>query len=243
MNNQYTYFLILAGSICGPLALSFDKKVGFYKKWKYLFPAMVLPALFYVIWDIIFTALHIWHFNPLYITGIKLVNLPVEEVLFFVVVPYCCVFIYDCICTYLPDLPSKSIADLILKILGLGLFLLGIIYLKKTYTSCTFIFTAVFISSIYLKNKFFKLFNAAAFLISYGIILIPFLIVNGFLTAIPVVIYDNSQNLGLRIYTIPVEDIFYGMLLTILNTVIYDRLKNNNKNAAILKIAEPINLH
>ena len=36
MNAHYTYFLILACSVAGPLALSFDKKVGFYKKWKYL---------------------------------------------------------------------------------------------------------------------------------------------------------------------------------------------------------------
>ena len=61
------------------------------------------------------------------------------------------------------------------------------------------------------------------------VILIPFLIVNGFLTAIPVVLYNDAENLNLRIYTIPFEDIFYGMLLVLMNIVIYEKLKNRKK--------------
>jgi hypothetical protein len=56
LNQQLTYFLILGASLAGPLLLSFDKKVAFYKSWKFLFPAMVLPALFYIIWDCWFTS-------------------------------------------------------------------------------------------------------------------------------------------------------------------------------------------
>lgn len=227
MKNHYTYFLILAAAFIGPLALSFDKKVCFYKKWRYVFPAMLLPAIFYIIWDFIFTYLDIWHFNADFITGLKLINLPVEELLFFFIVPYCCVFIYECVCCYLPGLHDKSTADYILKILAIILLIVAVIFYKKFYTSFTFIFTSVFIGFLYFKNKYFNTFNAASFLISYAIILIPFLIVNGFLTAIPVVIYDDNQNLAIRIYTIPVEDIFYGMLLTLMNIVIYDKLKNN----------------
>ena len=192
---------------------------------------MVLPAIFYIIWDIIFTAQNIWHFNPAYILGFKIINLPIEEVLFFFVVPYCCIFIYECVCNYMPVLPIKSVANIILKILAIVLFIIGFIFFKRSYTSCTFIFTSVFIGFVLLKNS---VFNAAVFLISYGIILIPFLIVNGFLTAIPVVIYDNNQNLATRIFTIPIEDIFYGMLLTLMNIVIYDKLKSKNKTPVIL---------
>jgi lycopene cyclase domain-containing protein len=100
--------LILAASLAGPLALSFDKKVAFFKNWKYLFPAMVIPALLYIIWDIYFTDKGVWSFNPEFITGIKLYNLPLEEVLFFFIVPYCCVFIYACIRAYFPNLVNKS---------------------------------------------------------------------------------------------------------------------------------------
>ena len=108
MNTHYTYFVILAASLVGPLCLSFDKKVAFYKNWKYLFLAMILPALFYIIWDIYFTSKGVWSFNEDYISGIKIINLPIEEVLFFFIVPYCCVFIYECIRVYFPQLSGKK---------------------------------------------------------------------------------------------------------------------------------------
>jgi lycopene cyclase domain-containing protein len=149
-------------------------------------------------------------------------------VLFFFIVPYCCVFIYACIRAYFPDLVNKKNAGLFLKLLAVLLLVTGIIYFDKYYTGWTFIFTAAFILIIYLAGEFFKGFDAASFLISYAICLIPFLIVNGFLTAIPVVIYNNAENLGIRIYTIPFEDAFYGMLLVLMNIVMYEKLKTQN---------------
>ena len=225
MNQHYTYFLILAASLAGPLALSFDKKVAFYKKWKYLFPAMWIPAALYIVWDIYFTGKGVWHFNENYITGIKLYNLPIEEVLFFFIVPYCCVFIYECIRCYFPNLKNKHTADVILMALGLILWMTGIVFYNEYYTSWTFIFNAIFITAIYCCRNYFKTFDATSFLVSYCIMLIPFLIVNGFLTAIPVVLYNDAENLGFRIYTIPFEDIFYGMLLILMTVVIYEKLK------------------
>ena len=228
MNSHYTYFLILAASLAGPLALSFDKKVAFYKNWKYVFPAMIIPALLYIVWDIYFTAKGVWSFNEIYITGIKLYNLPLEEVLFFFIVPYCCVFIYACVRSYFPNLVNSKAVDLFLNIGAIGLIIIGVIFSDKYYTSWTFRFTGTFVAIVYLFRKFFKSFDAISFMVSYAICLIPFLIVNGFLTAIPVVLYNNTENLGIRIYTIPFEDVFYGMLLVMMNVVIYEKLKTRN---------------
>lgn len=225
MNLHYTYFLILAGSLIGPLILSFDQKVAFYKKWKSLFLAMILPALFYIIWDVVFTQRGVWSFNENYITGIKLYNLPVEEVLFFFIVPYCCVFIYECIINYFPNIQQTHLGLLVLKLLGLVLLLFAIINHDKDYTFFTFFFNGLFIFILASAKKYFQSFNVNAFLISYLIILIPFLVVNGLLTAIPVVLYNNTENLDFRIYTIPFEDIFYGMLLIMMNIAGYERLK------------------
>ncbi len=229
MNTHYTYFVILIAALSGPLALSFDKKVAFYKTWKYLLPATVIPAILYVVWDIYFTSVGVWSFNENYITGVKLVNLPVEEVLFFFIVPYCCVFIYECIRCYFPGIRNRRAADIILQFSGLILFVAGIYFHNKYYTSWTFVLCAIFIALIYSFKKFFHYFDAASFLISFAIILIPFLIVNGFLTAIPVVLYNDAENLGMRIYTIPFEDTFYGMLLVMMNISIYSKLKGKIK--------------
>ena len=58
------------------------------------------------------------------------------------------------------------------------------------------------------------------FLKSFVILLLPFLIVNGLLTGSliedQVVWYNDSQNLSIRIGTIPVEDVFYALLMLLL---------------------------
>lgn len=186
---------------------------------------MLLPAFFYILWDIVFTKQGIWSFNENYITGLKLYNLPIEEVMFFFVVPYCCVFIYACVRAYFPVLQNNQIADFILKLLGISLLVLAIFNHDRSYTFFTFFFNGLFIFAILVaqKNKF--TFNITAFLVAYLIILIPFLIINGLLTAIPVVLYNDNENLGIRLYTIPVEDIFYGMLLIMMNVLGYERFK------------------
>ena len=225
MNPHYTYFLILIGSLAGPLLLSFDKKVAFYKKWKPLFKSMLLPALFYIVWDIIFTKNGVWSFNENYITGINIVNLPIEEVLFFFVVPYCCVFIYECVRVYFPKIINTSVGLWFFKIIAIILLMSSIYNHEKEYTFFTFFFTGTFIFIINSAKKYFSTFNVNAFLISYAVMLIPFLIVNGLLTSIPVVLYNNEENLNFRIYSIPFEDIFYGMLLIMMNVAGYERIK------------------
>jgi len=232
LNSHLTYFAILACSIAGPLALSFDKKVAFYKNWKYLFPAMILPAIFYITWDCIFTALEIWSFNKGYITQLMLFNLPVEEVLFFFIVPYCCIFIYECIRKYFPGIASSSGSWNILFALGIILFFSSVIFFERAYTFFTFLFLSVTIILLYWKRRQVGFFKPTLFLVSYAVVLIPFLVVNGFLTAIPVVLYNNGENMGMRITTIPFEDIFYGMLLYLLNILFFEYLRRKHSIVA-----------
>jgi lycopene cyclase domain-containing protein len=227
MNTHYTYFLILLLSFLGPLALSFDKKVAFYKQWRYVFPAMILPAAFFIVWDIIFTNHGVWSFNPAYVTGIYTGSIPLEEALFFFVVPYCCVFIYECIRCYFPRLQNNRISISIFFLLAIALLIIGLLHREAWYTFYTAIFTGVFILLLLLLyKKVAPFFNFTAFLVAYLIILLPFLAVNGVLTYLPVVMYNDAHNLGMRIITIPVEDIFYGMLLVLMNIIIFEKLRS-----------------
>ena len=142
-------------------------------------------------------------------------------------------FIYECIRCYFPKLSNYIWADKLLWMVALVLFVVGLLHLEKAYTAYTFIFNALFIGIVFVFKKTFKGFDAISFLVSYFIIIIPFLIVNGFLTAIPVVSYNDAENLGIRIFSflphpfnnIPFEDIFYGMLLIIMNVAIYEKFK------------------
>jgi lycopene cyclase domain-containing protein len=230
MNIQYTYALILACSIAGPLVLSFDKKVAFSTKWYDVIKAGILPAAIFIVWDMFFTTKGVWSFSEDHITGIKIGNLPVEEVLFFFVVPFCCLFIYECIRCWFPSIGREKLSGKILMALGIALLVTGLFNLDKYYTSWTGIGNGIFIGSIFILPKVFRDFRVNYFLVSYVIILIPFLTVNGLLTSIPVVLYNDAENLAFRIYTIPVEDTFYGMLLILMNVTIYDRLRAGKHN-------------
>jgi lycopene cyclase domain-containing protein len=231
--SHYTYFFILIISLSGPLLLSFDRKVHFYKKWQFVFPAMIPAALIYIVWDSYFTKHGIWNFNSGYIAGLQLFELPIEEILFFFVVPYCCLFIYECIRVYFPKIECTRKSDILLGAIAVVLLGLGLAYPGKAYTASTFLFTSLFIAVILCFRSWFRDFNSAAFLVAYAVILIPFLIVNGFLTAMPVVLYNDAENLGIRIYTIPVEDVFYGMLLVMMNVAVYEKLRNRHKKNPI----------
>jgi len=225
LNPHYTYLLILIGSIIGPLALSFDTKVAFYKTWKYLFPAMVLPAAFYIGWDILFTKNGVWSFSADHIVGYSFQGLPMEEILFFFVVPYCCVFIYACIRSYFPSMSDSNASRMVFAILSLAFITVALLNSDRAYTYFTGLFAGGFMLLVLLLRTVFNAFHTKAFMLAYIIILIPFLIVNGFLTAIPVVLYNDLENLSIRLYTIPVEDTVYGLLLILMNVVLYEKLK------------------
>ncbi len=219
MNAHYTYLVIDVLTIAFPLILSFDKKVAFYRSWKYLWRGMLLTAVFFILWDIVFTRRGIWRFNNNYITGYRIGGLPVEEWLFFIVVPYACSFIYSCIRAYLPIEKKPDNGWKVLLPLAILLIITGAMFWARAYTCTSFCFCGMALLLVNMLQQKLPAFRADAFIYTFLISMLPFLIVNGLLTAIPVVIYNNQQNLGIRIFTIPLEDNFYGMLLMLGNII------------------------
>ena len=93
-----TYLQVLAFSIIIPLIFSFHNKIQFYKKWPAFFKANTLVTIPFLIWDELFTRQEVWGFSNQHIIGNHLFNLPIEEILFFIIIPYCCVFTYEVFC-------------------------------------------------------------------------------------------------------------------------------------------------
>ncbi|MBN2639695.1 MAG: lycopene cyclase domain-containing protein [Bacteroidales bacterium] len=211
------YALLLFASGLVPLALSFDTKLQFYKQWKLVFPAIILTAVLFIIPDIYFTRYGIWGFNHHYLLGINIFDLPLEEVMFFIVIPYASLFIHYSFFHYFPNrYPGKSV--LIYTLLFSLIAILAIVfYHNRDYTLYAAILT---LTSLLLSYVFIRE-TLAKFLISFLIILMPFLIVNGILTGTlidgEVVWYNSHDIIGFRIFTIPVEDFFYGFSLILLN--------------------------
>lgn len=220
------YLWVILGTIAGPFLLSFDRKVHFYTNWKHLFPAMLTIAAAFLIWDSYFTSQHIWGFTPRYLQGIYVGNLPLEECLFFAVVPYACLFIYEVLKAYFPHWKPVGLARYFAICFTIAGLVLGTIYHDHWYTA-----SACLISAAWTGIFFFwkKAPWYPQFVTTFLVAIVPFLVVNGILTgsftAQPVVWYSEAHIIGPRIFTIPVEDLFYNYCMLLPMTALYEFLR------------------
>lgn len=222
---NYTYLLLLIGSIAVPLALSFDKNVQYYKNLKYILPAILVTAAIFIVWDINFTEANVWNFNHEYTLGKDIKGLPIEEWLFFLVIPYACVFIYEVLKFYLKKQEFANPFLVFSLFLMVGFALISYFFRHQAYTFLTFLFAAVYLGYTVFRNKFKP--YITKFYFAYFVSLLPFLIVNGVLTSLPVVEYNSAHILNFRIINIPIEDFSYLFLMLLMVTTIYENLKEN----------------
>lgn len=213
LENKFFYFVLLFVTILYPLLQSFERRIKYHTKWNYvLFSASVMMLLF-IPWDIWFAKQSVWSFNKAYTIGFFIFYLPIEEWLFFIIVPFACVFIYEVLNYYFNTQLEVAPYRFIFYLLAIFLATLSVIYCDRTYTLVCFSLcsAALFIVALYSPQWIGRFFRA------YLVSLVPFLIINGCLTGSftdqPIVSYDSSQIIGLRILNIPIEDTAYNLLM------------------------------
>nr|WP_256474517.1 lycopene cyclase domain-containing protein [Mucilaginibacter aurantiaciroseus] len=221
--------LINIATIFFPVVLSFDKRVAFAKSWKFIWPGMAITGLLFLFWDVLFTIHGVWSFNDKYIIGLKFFGLPLEEILFFLTVPFACIFIYVCLNHYVKWQLSRDVSRSISGLLALASAFILMDNFNKLYTAVTFSLLAII---LLLLLFVFKANWLGRFYMAFLVSLIPFYLVNGLLTSIPVVLYNDNQNLGFRVGTIPFEDHFYSMALLLMNVGFFEYFKKSKKLAA-----------
>lgn len=219
------YLLINLGSVLVPFLFSFHPQIAFYKQWRYALPAIVLTAIPFVIWDQWFTQAGIWGFNPEYHGSIMIGDMPLEEILFFLCIPYSCLFTYWSIVQLTNvALPKKYLTLLYGVLFGVfGAMSAFGHHLWYTFMDGLFAFVVLLITFFVNRDLLVRFFPV------YLLVLIPFFIVNGLLTgmAIPgeVVWYNNAENVGIRFVTIPVEDFAYAFSMLLLSTLLFEVFK------------------
>lgn len=228
------YLALVLASISIPLLLSFDRKVAFYRYWPALFPSIIITGVFFAAFDSFFAAKGIWGFNPRYHTGFVLAHLPLEEWLFFILIPYSSIFIHFVLKAYFPGMGLK---DKTTRTITFALIFIQAAVIMaehdKAYSVTYFsLMMLVLMISLFHKRKLLN-----EFYLSFLVILIPFIIVNGILTGSliegEVVWYNEAEITGIRLITIPVEDFAYGFSLIFINLLLMDyfqKLISTRKN-------------
>ncbi|MFN0032035.1 MAG: lycopene cyclase domain-containing protein [Flavobacteriales bacterium] len=230
MNSHYTYLIVNLCCLIVPLIFSFHPKIRFYRIWKSFAAGALFMMLLFIPWDVFFTSQGIWGFNEQYIIGKKMIGLPVEEWLFFICIPYACCFTYWCMKLFVRSGINGPWWLLSVSAVAVGFITIACLHWGRWYT-----FTAHLLCGLtllahvwILRSEYLRTFS-----IMFIIILVPFVAANGVLTGLSfwqypllnadvenvkdmVVWYNNAHNLQLRICSMPLDDVSYGMLMLLL---------------------------
>jgi lycopene cyclase domain-containing protein len=102
---HYQYLALMGACILAtvPLEVLFGARV--WRRPLRLVKALALPVVVFVGWDVAAIAHDQWRYNHRYVTGFDLPGrLPIEELVFFVVVPVCALLTYEVVSRMLgPD--------------------------------------------------------------------------------------------------------------------------------------------
>jgi lycopene cyclase domain-containing protein len=232
LSPKYLYLSIDVLSIAVPLVMSFSRKAPFYKKWKYASIAILIPAAIFLTWDSAFIAADIWGFNPRYLTGVYFYNLPLEEVLFFICIPYAGVFMYFALSRLIERDYFYFHHELISSVLSVLLMVAGVYHLDNAFTGASCLATGSFLAfqMIVLKPRYM-----GRFYFAFMLLFIPFLLALEILTGLfseePVISYNDAENMGIRIGTVPIESVFNLLLLLAMNVSIFEFLRSKAQDS------------
>ena len=216
-----TYGWILGISLLVPLIFFFYPKFGFYKNFGRVIFSSVIVAVPFLIWDAMAVIRGDWGFSEKHVGPVRISGLPIEEILFFIIIPFCCLFVWFLIEKYLGD-KKIEIPKILLPMAGVSLVILLFIFWSRFYTRTIIIWSLITILvGLIFDRDIYRSRNYWRWVL---ITMVPFVLVNGVLTYLPVVWYSSWAIIGVRLVSIPIEDFLYSWSLVTLNLVVYRKL-------------------
>jgi lycopene beta-cyclase len=108
MLGRATYLALMAACLLVTLPLELVLKAGVYRRPRRWLAALLPVFLAFSLWD--WVAIHRghWTYSPRYTTGITYLTLPLEELVFFLVVPTCALLTYQAVTRLLPPRPRPG---------------------------------------------------------------------------------------------------------------------------------------
>ena len=101
--DPYQYLLLMAGCLLITLPLELILRANVYRQPRRLLSALLPVVLVFSVWDVLGIVRGHWWYSPRFTTGwlIPVIDMPVEELVFFVVIPICALLTYGAVGTVL----------------------------------------------------------------------------------------------------------------------------------------------
>jgi len=208
---KFTYALILFFTVIICLIASFDRRIKFNQHFSAFLKAAIVVAIPFIAWDVYFTAKGVWWFNTDYTIGLNIAGLPLEEMLFFIFIPFSCVFTFYTIDKYYKWNALSGFNNILVFVSVIVLSVVALLNTDKIYTFVTAIVTIATLIYLHFIARSEWITKAS---VVFTILMLGFFPVNGILTGSfiesPIVNYNPKDFLGIRMFTIPIEDAVYG---------------------------------
>jgi lycopene cyclase domain-containing protein len=95
--DRWQYLIVLGACLAITLPLEIFRPGVYRQAWRAARAVLPVAAVF-VLWDEVAIAAHIWTYNQAYVSGVDIpFHMPIEEVLFFLVIPVCALLTYNAV--------------------------------------------------------------------------------------------------------------------------------------------------
>ncbi|MBB5636423.1 lycopene cyclase domain-containing protein [Pedobacter cryoconitis] len=219
---NYTYLFVNLALLLLPVLLFSIRQLDFTNNSKFIILAVLINVFAFSIPTEFLTQLKVIVFNPPYLSGMTLWQLPIEELLFSFILPLSGLAIYLFLNYRFPD-NSHDKYSLALSNIMLGVCI-AMLYFghQKLYTLFTFSILLVFILYIEYVNKIRFMYR---FYRAFLVTLIPFYIVYSVIVNLPVIQYNSVETLRFNQFNIPFETPFYFMAMLLLTVYLFEFFK------------------
>lgn len=231
---NFTYALVLFFTIIVCLIASFDKRLRFDRHFIPFLKAAIAVGTPFILWDIWFTAKGVWWFDTRYTLGVVFFGLPLEEILFFICIPFSCIFTYFCFDKFFELAWLSSFNNIVVFTTVVICSVIALVHVDKLYTLLTAIVTICTLVYLHFIARIDWI-SKASFI--FTVLMFGFFPVNGVLTGSfihsPIVNYNPDEILGIRLFTIPIEDAVYGYTQFILVLYFFKKFQSKKLGNAI----------
>lgn len=189
--------------------------------------AIAAMSVLFIVWDQFVTG-RWWEFNDAYILGPKLGKLPIEEVFFFLVIPWSCLIIWENLRERIMGSTVKNVE--VGVVLAGGLIGVAGLVNGWWYTATVGVLLAGVGGASYFFNHWLRKKAAWIFL---GLVCGLTIVFNNYLTTRPIVRYFSPTISGVRIGTMPIEDVLYGVILLSGVVMVYEFQRKKSQLSSV----------